>query len=407
MHDLKLPEFKITNFREDESGVYIYSLEPVKEKPACPFCGQKNLHVKARYKRKVKDMMIYNHGVWLEINSRKFICKSCNETFTEEYDAIAKGSQITKRLADHIKTESLIKPFKEVADIYGVSNPHVRRLFDEYIEELDKNRVVTAPKILGIDEVHLHKMYCCVFVDNGNRTVLDIIPSRNKPDVIKYLKQLPNKENIKCVTIDMWRGYKSAVNEVIPGVPIVIDKFHVIKELQKYLDISRKSISNSLDKTNRINLKHARSLLLYGSENLTQAQNDKLNEIFKYYPELEMPYLFKEAFRNIYLSETRAEAEDAYDSWIDECKIVGLDVHYGEFIRTVNHWREEIFNYFDYRYTNAITESINSHIREIDSSGRGYDFEILRNKLIYGYKIGRKNMYETAEQQRKRENKGK
>lgn len=59
---------------------------------------------------------------------------------------------------------------------------------------------------------------------------------------------------------------------------------------------------------------------------------------------------------------------------------------YGEFeafASMVENWRTEIFNYFDYRFTNAITESINRVSKEISSQGRGYNFKVLRAKILY------------------------
>ena len=49
----------------------------------------------------------------------------------------------------------------------------------------------------------------------------------------------------------------------------------------------------------------------------------------------------------------------------------------------VNNWHTEIFNYFDYEYTNAATESLNRVSKEGSAKGRGYKFEVLRAKMIY------------------------
>ena len=53
------------------------------------------------------------------------------------------------------------------------------------------------------------------------------------------------------------------------------------------------------------------------------------------------------------------------------------------FADTVENWRTEIFNYFDFRFTNAITESLNKVSKEISAQGRGYKFDVLRAKLLY------------------------
>ena len=46
--------------------------------------------------------------------------------------------------------------------------------------------------------------------------------------------------------MDMWAQYRDAVHDTLPGVPVVVDKFHVIKELNAQMDAVRASISNDI-----------------------------------------------------------------------------------------------------------------------------------------------------------------
>ena len=57
-----------------------------------------------------------------------------------------------------------------------------------------------------------------------------------------------------------------------------------------------------------------------------------------------------------------------------------------EVAEMVDRWQTEIFNYFPFRYTNAVTESLNKLINDIDNAGKGYTFEVLRAKALYGTK---------------------
>lgn len=70
----------------------------------------------------------------------------------------------------------------------------------------------------------------------------------------------------------------------------------------------------------------------------------------------------------------------AFDEW----KTTITDYpEYLAFADMVENWRTEIFNYFDNRYTNAITESLNRVSKEISAIGRGYNFKVLRAKILY------------------------
>ncbi len=49
----------------------------------------------------------------------------------------------------------------------------------------------------------------------------------------------------------------------------------------------------------------------------------------------------------------------------------------------VTNWRPQIFNYFDHRATNALTEALNGVAKGIQRSGRGYSFPAIRAKMLY------------------------
>ncbi len=147
------------------------------------------------------------------------------------------------------------------------------------------------------------------------------------------------------------------------------------------------------DPGNRVFLKNMRFLLLTGNDNLSPRQSNQLKLLLNEYPQFNVPYQLKEAFRDIYLyCTTREEAEQAYNEWINTCHDSNCTA-YDSFINMVENWHTEIFNYFDYRYTNAQTESLNNVIRETDRAGRGYTFEILRAKMLFRGSIAKKGKF--------------
>jgi transposase len=47
-------------------------------------------------------------------------------------------------------------------------------------------------------------------------------------------------EQIEEVSIDMWRGYKNLVLELMPNAQVVADRFHVMVQVNQELDSQRK-----------------------------------------------------------------------------------------------------------------------------------------------------------------------
>ncbi len=393
MYDIGLPEFEILKRETNKDNDYTYTVVPKAAMKWCPECGSANIVKHKKHNRIIRDLNEYEHRVGIIIQGHRYKCKECQSYFGEDFDAVDKSERLTKRLKTMVQKECFEKTFKVIAEQYGISQTSVKRVFDEYIKEISADYKAYAPQVLGIDEVHLHSQYCGVFVDVLGQRVIEMTKDRNKVTVKEFLAALPDNQEIECVTMDMWRPYKDAVRDVLGNVPIVIDKFHIVKELNKTLEDIRRTLRKDMEKGNRVSLKNMRFLLLTGNDNLSQRQSNQLKLLLNEYPQFNVPYQLKEAFRDIYLyCTTREEAKQAYSEWIKTCHDSNCTA-YDSFIDMVKNWHTEIFNYFDYRYTNAQTESLNNVIRETDRAGRGYTFEVLRAKILFRGSIAKKGKF--------------
>lgn len=381
--DIGLPEFNLISKDTTKSGDVVFTLVPKDKPTVCPHCGSDRINVHKSAVRKVRDLNMMNQKVGLIIQGKRYRCMDCGETFGVDYPSVPSG-KMTLRLKERVQRDSFNHTFNEVANAYDLSVPAVSDAFNEVADKLNEEYVVETPEILGIDEIHLKKNYCGVFTDIEKKRVIELTSSRSKATVVRFLKTL-DKEKVVCVTMDMWKAYRDAVHEVFPGVPVIVDHFHVIKELLHQFERIRIRITKTLmERSERASLKGNKYLLLTASENLTRTQNDRLRNLLDAFPELNYPYMLKESFRLIYDSESRKEAEATFEEWKDA--VMSGDPVYPEYIsviNTVENWREEIFNYFDNKYTNAETESLNRTIRDIDGAGRGYTFDVLRKKVLF------------------------
>ena len=46
----------------------------------------------------------------------------------------------------------------------------------------------------------------------------------------------------------MWKGYKSLVTEIMPKAQVVADRFHVMVQINKELDMQRKKEKRTIEK---------------------------------------------------------------------------------------------------------------------------------------------------------------
>lgn len=393
MNILNLPEFEVLDTIQDDHDMTVI-VRPVKEPVACPECGGVEYYKHGKSKRFVRDLNSFGKRVGIEIHTHRYKCRYCDTTFSQHYESIDDRDKITIRLREQIEKESLKKPFANIAEEYSVSPTTVKRIFNAYIERLEKDMTFLTPVILGIDEAHLNKSMRAVYTDIIGRKVLDIQPSRKKSDVKDFLSKLSNKENIEVVTIDMWRYYKEAVYEELPKAQVIVDRFHVIQLVNNALEGERKAFKGSLDKKRRSKLLKDRFLLLRNKEDLNARQIWDMQLMFLDFPQLKLAYELKEQFRDIYKHDNREDALKAYEDWK---KAVPKDMkYYQDVIKTVDNWQYEIFNYFTCRITNAYTESLNNLIKNIEKAGRGYSFEVLRAKVLFGTSATRKPKYTRA-----------
>lgn len=394
--EVDLPEFDAIDKKIADNGDILYTLSPKERPTECPECHSSTIHVHKKVTRQAQDLDMFGHRVGLLVDGRSYRCDSCGALIRMEFPSLS--GRMTKRLADTITQESFIYTFADVARRHHTTTTTVATLFNEKADEMMLQHKFVAPDVLGMDEVHLEDDYRGVYV-HVNQTegrVLEFTEKRNYKSVVKTLKSMEHPENLKLVTMDMWKPYKQAVNDLFPDVPIVIDHFHVIKNLIKAMDDVRVTMSKSIkDTSQRKKLKHSRFLMLTNNEDLTAKQGKALAELFAAYPEFETVYTLKEAFRDIYNTATgSAEGRQMFDEWIESCHSNGITA-YDSFINTVNTWSKEIFEYFDHpdvARTNAQTESLNRTIRDTARQGRGYSFEVLRKKVIL-----KKYMFEPTE----------
>ena len=75
--------------------------------------------------------------------------------------------------------------------------------------------------------------YCAVLVDLDRHEIIGLLKSRKQDEIRKVLLSWGSEvlNSIKLVSMDLSSSYKSIINEVLPDVEIVADRFHVMKQI--------------------------------------------------------------------------------------------------------------------------------------------------------------------------------
>ena len=387
MDILNLPYLKALHVKETDTGYYI-TAEAVARPSLCPHCGalSPQLTGHGRKKQTFQDMLIHGKRVEILVDRRRYICQECGSTFLEQLVDMDEKRNVTKRLLHYIQSKSITNTFTSVAREIGLDEKTIRLIFKDHVTEKLKLYRPEAPKWLCIDEACLIHGYRCVLTNIEALTLLDILNNRKKSTILNYLSQLPKKERVEYVCMDMWQPYRDAANYYLPGAKIIIDKYHVLRCASDAVDAVRKSIGEELPPKERKVLMNGRFILLKSYQSLNPEERLNLECWMCNLPLLKLAYELKEEFYDIFdTSSNKAEAEERYDQWVPRIN-PDLKKFVNTLITLMATWREEIFNYFDtvtdYPLTNTYNESMKGLIKILNQTGRGYSFNVLRAKML-------------------------
>ncbi|WP_235810594.1 transposase [Legionella bozemanae] len=130
---------------------------------------------------------------------------------------------------------------------------------------------------MGIDEHFFSKKegFATTFCDLRKHKVFDVVKGRSEEDLKTYLQQLPGKERVKVICMDLSSTYRSMVKKYFPNAMIVTDRFHVIRLIQHQCMMTYRELSREI-KRNRGIL----ALLRTRSDNLSEEMKVKKRCIF-------------------------------------------------------------------------------------------------------------------------------
>lgn len=316
---LDLGALKVISHRLHVGIGMILQTESKKLYSTCPRCDTKSYKLHQNHRHIVKDLSFGEKAVFLEINRRQFKCEICEKPFSEDLDFVRKKRTYTKRLADKTIQEVLENDIHSVA-LKGI-------VTTEEIERMLKDRYVALPNLkplnlkrLGLDEIALIKgkgNYCAVLIDLDTSQLIAILSGRTQEVIKKTLVEWGSEvlEQIEEVSIDLWRGYKTLVTELMPNAQVVADRFHVMAQINKELDTQRKKEKRNVEELIKkaklaskkaeyeeilAGLNNSKYSLLKNEDNLTEEQLNKLIQVKNVSPTLKIMHELKEKIRKIF-----------------------------------------------------------------------------------------------------------
>jgi transposase len=305
----------------------------------------------------------------------------------EQFDFLAHNPFYTKRFAMYIGERCRSSPISAVSKEFHLDWKTVKELDKQYMQEQLRRAPKPHPKVIGIDEISIHKghTYRIVVSDLERRQPLwfgEKDRSQESMDTFyQWLGPLKTKR-IRLAVMDMWKPFEKSAGIHIPQASY--DKFHIIRHLGEALDKIRKQEYVRLSGHKRRFIKGQKYHLLSHRENLTLSGKKSLKTLLDANKRLNVAYVLKESFGQLWEYHSETWARKFFDNWKASLRWQRLKP-YEEFARLIErHWDGiAAFCKPENKVPLGFVEGLNNKIRVIQRRAYGLrDEEYLRLKIL-------------------------
>lgn len=365
-------ELKLINTHRYRKG-YLWEVKKVRsEFEICPKCATPSNSRYGSTHVLVRQDSLWDKPLWLRIKKHRYYCKACRKPFTEVAPGVLPRRKTTQRYRKTLlKACQQFKSLSKVRrDFYCSSSLVYKVLYEQLEVKLRERKGAYWPQVLGIDEHFFSRSkgyteFATVFTDLKKRKMFEICQGKDKRSILNQVHQIPGRERVKVVVIDLSNGYRSLVRELFPNAKIVADKFHALRLMTPALIKTRKEIQGFKQDL------RMRRLLLKNRTKLDYDLRVEIDRYLKQHPKLDALYRTKERLYEFYRTKGADRAYRGLIRLINE-----LDKSPFEEIqklkRTLKTWGEEILNYFETGFTNGLTEALNRTAKLVQANAYGY-----------------------------------
>ncbi len=201
----------------------------------CPDCGTSSSSCHSRYVRTLSDLPISGAIVKLRLSVRRFRCKqpACRRKTFSEALAPSIGRRHGRRVA---RCDGLLHAVGLALGGRPGSRMMARLAVpwskDTLLRAVRREAAAAGPApaatVVGIDDFAWRRghSYGSIVVDLERRTVIDILPDRQRETIMAWLKE---NRQVRTICRDRGPGYGAAAAEAAPQARQVADRWHLFE----------------------------------------------------------------------------------------------------------------------------------------------------------------------------------
>lgn len=376
-----LPDLKLMQI--EDYNEFIQMRGDYKGLLKCYYCSSLKLRMKDSFDRVINHSKIGAKVVRVKFKSKKYKCLDCHKYFNLKLRGLLPKKQSSENFRQEVFENHLAgHTQKHLSRSLQIGEATVERWTQGFlVQRVKEMKQRPCPKVLGIDEHFFTKKqgYATTFVDLKNHGVFDVVLGRSELSLEGYLRQLPGKEHVQVVVMDLSSTYRAIVKKHFPKAMIVADRFHVVRLVNHHF----LKTWQQLEPEGRKN-RGLLSLMRRHEWNLDENQRVNLRKYLKTIPALEILYEKKQELIKYLLIKTVNQKDirkfaGPFMQMIHEfaeCPFEGLKT----LGKTLKDWLEPIVRMWRFRKTNSITEGFHNKMEMI--SRRAFGFRNFNNYRI-------------------------
>jgi transposase len=374
---LNLPDVRLIEVSHIENGAWLLRVESTLNATPCRKCGQPTSHFHGWDEPlRLRHLPLFEVPVYIEIRPKRFRCPRCEgrPTTTQQLSWYQRRSPNTTAYEQWLLRILVNSTVSDVSCKLNVSEAIVSGILDRWMETSIDWETVEQIEVIGIDEIALkrgHRDFVALVTTPTPQgvEVLAVLKDRTRETVEDFLKSIPErlKSMIHTVCTDMYVGYVNAACEQLPHAQVVIDRFHVARAYRDCADNVRKQELKRLKQELPTNDYEAFKGLMWTFRQRPDAVSDedraRLARLFSYSPKLEQAYYLREDLSAIFDGDyTKTDAQQAIQAWCERVRNSEIQ-EFKSFLTTLQHWLDQITNYFLDRHSSGFVEGFNNRVK--------------------------------------------
>jgi transposase len=371
---------------DEEAGLLVAHVRPRKGAARrCGRCGRRaSWYDRGEGRRRWRGLDLGVVQVWLEADAPRVNCPQHGPTVIAVPWA-RHGAGHTRMFDDLVAWLAVHTSRTAVAELMRVAWRTVGAIVTRVSRDAQQagDRLAGLRRI-GIDELSYkkgHRYVTCV-VDHDTGRLVWAAPGRDKATLSRFFDLLgPDRcAKITHVSADGAEWIADVVDQRCPNAVRAADPFHVVAWATDALDQVRRDVWNTArggkgraTEASKA-LKNARWTLWKDPDDLSQAQQARLDWIARTHPRLHRAWALKEGLRWVFQLSRQGyprlavTALDRWIGWARRCRIPA----FVDLARRIVRHRDAIEVAIEHRLSNALVESVNTKLRLITRMAFGF-----------------------------------